>query len=179
MSQWLHSSFILSVAKPPQWFTTQEGRQQLRLVDSLTQHTNDTWTQTFYKLGVKTENNPLSQGLPVEFPWYYWDLLHFHIFRVNGTPSPLSLSPSPASNGGGAGGAPGSSGSVAIPQRIHHMAASHVNITNNILRSYEHWETADRLAAESQGTQHYIRPYQRQLSWPWVHSSNIWKHCQC
>lgn len=31
------------------------------------------------------------------------------------------------------------------------MAASHVNITNNILRSYEHWETADRLAADGQG----------------------------
>uniref|UniRef100_A0A8C3AAK5 AF4/FMR2 family, member 2 n=1 Tax=Cyclopterus lumpus TaxID=8103 RepID=A0A8C3AAK5_CYCLU len=71
--------------------------------------------------------------------------------KVNGTPSPLSLSPSPAGSGGaGGGGAPGSSGSVAIPQRIHHMAASHVNITNNILRSYEHWETADRLAADSQ-----------------------------
>lgn len=73
--------------------------------------------------------------------------------KVNGTPSPLSLSPSPAGSGGaggGSGGAPGSSGSVAIPQRIHHMAASHVNITNNILRSYEHWETADRLAADSQ-----------------------------
>ncbi|PWA23626.1 hypothetical protein CCH79_00005782 [Gambusia affinis] len=75
--------------------------------------------------------------------------------RVNGTPSPLSLSPSPASSGGapaaatGGGGASGSSGSVAIPQRIHHMAASHVNITNNILRSYEQWETADRLAADS------------------------------
>ncbi|CAG5993150.1 unnamed protein product [Menidia menidia] len=68
--------------------------------------------------------------------------------KVNGTPSPLSLSPSPASNGGGGGA--GSTGSVAIPQRIHHMAASHVNITNNILRSYEHWETADRLAADSQ-----------------------------
>lgn len=79
----------------------------------------------------------------------------FVIPRVNGTPSPLSLSPSPASSGGGGtggcGGAPGSSGSVAIPQRIHHMAASHVNITNNILRSYEHWETADRLATDSQG----------------------------
>ncbi|XP_034037055.1 AF4/FMR2 family member 2 [Thalassophryne amazonica] len=75
--------------------------------------------------------------------------------KVNGSPSPLSLSPSPASSGsggagGGCGGAPGSSGSVAIPQRIHHMAASHVNITNNILRSYEHWESADRLAADSQ-----------------------------
>lgn len=81
--------------------------------------------------------------------------------RVNGTPSPLSLSPSPAGGGGGgASGATGSggcgssqssSGSVAIPQRIHHMAASHVNITNNILRSYEHWETAERLASDSLG----------------------------
>uniref|UniRef100_A0A8C5FZW4 AF4/FMR2 C-terminal homology domain-containing protein n=2 Tax=Gouania willdenowi TaxID=441366 RepID=A0A8C5FZW4_GOUWI len=73
--------------------------------------------------------------------------------KVNGTPSPLSLSPSPAGSGGGVGGSggpAGSTGSVAIPQRIHHMAASHVNITNNILRSYEHWETADRLATDSQ-----------------------------
>lgn len=81
------------------------------------------------------------------------------LHRVNGTPSPLSLSPSPAGSGGGggggaaggSGGAQSSSGSVAIPQRIHHMAASHVNITNNILRSYEHWETAERLASDSQG----------------------------
>lgn len=119
-------------------------------------------------------------------------LIAFHIFRVNGTPSPLSLSPSPASNGGGAGGgsggAPGSSGSVAIPQRIHHMAASHVNITNNILRSYEHWETSDRLAAESQGRtaqervlldvfshgRQYAAEYL--LSPPQVHISNIWIH---
>lgn len=48
-------------------------------------------------------------------------------------------------------GSSSASGSVAIPQRIHHMAASHVNITNNILRSYEHWETAEKLAQESQG----------------------------
>uniref|UniRef100_A0A665TC70 AF4/FMR2 family, member 2 n=1 Tax=Echeneis naucrates TaxID=173247 RepID=A0A665TC70_ECHNA len=67
--------------------------------------------------------------------------------KVNGTPSPLSLSPSPAGSGGA--GATGSLGSVAIPQRIHHMAASHVNITNNILRSYEHWEMADRLATDN------------------------------
>ncbi|XP_046877763.1 AF4/FMR2 family member 2 [Hypomesus transpacificus] len=76
--------------------------------------------------------------------------------KSTGTPSPLSLSPSPVSSvcssgGGGPSGQTGSapSGSVAIPQRIHHMAASHVNITNNILRSYEHWDTAERLAVES------------------------------
>ncbi|RXN09300.1 AF4 FMR2 family member 2-like protein [Labeo rohita] len=73
--------------------------------------------------------------------------------KSTGTPSPMSLSPSPVSSvssGAGVMGSSSASGSVAIPQRIHHMAASHVNITNNILRSYEHWETADKLAQESQ-----------------------------
>uniref|UniRef100_A0A4W5LHI8 AF4/FMR2 C-terminal homology domain-containing protein n=1 Tax=Hucho hucho TaxID=62062 RepID=A0A4W5LHI8_9TELE len=74
--------------------------------------------------------------------------------KNTGTPSPLSLSPSPvswvSSSTGPAGS--GASGNVAIPQRIHQMAASHVNITNNILRSYEHWDTAEKLATESQGT---------------------------
>ncbi|XP_029590049.1 AF4/FMR2 family member 2 isoform X1 [Salmo trutta] len=77
--------------------------------------------------------------------------------KSTGTPSPLSLSPSPVSSvssstgPGLAGSCPsGASSNVAIPQRIHHMAASHVNITNNILRSYEHWDTAEKLATESQ-----------------------------
>lgn len=77
--------------------------------------------------------------------------------KSTGTPSPLSLSPSPVSSvssstgPGLVGSCPsGASSNVAIPQRIHHMAASHVNITNNILRSYEHWDTAEKLATESQ-----------------------------
>uniref|UniRef100_A0A8C2J7W8 AF4/FMR2 family, member 2 n=1 Tax=Cyprinus carpio TaxID=7962 RepID=A0A8C2J7W8_CYPCA len=73
--------------------------------------------------------------------------------KSTGTPSPMSLSSSPVSSVSSSTGVMGSSsasGSVAIPQRIHHMAASHVNITNNILRSYEHWETAEKLAQESQ-----------------------------
>uniref|UniRef100_A0A3B5M8U2 AF4/FMR2 C-terminal homology domain-containing protein n=1 Tax=Xiphophorus couchianus TaxID=32473 RepID=A0A3B5M8U2_9TELE len=98
--------------------------------------------------------DPSLQRLPVGFPSSLWDSPPVCVLsRVNGTPSPLSLSPSPAGSGGatatGGGGASGSSSSVAIPQRIHHMAASHVNITNNILRSYEQWETADRLAADN------------------------------
>uniref|UniRef100_A0A3B3ZIJ8 AF4/FMR2 C-terminal homology domain-containing protein n=1 Tax=Periophthalmus magnuspinnatus TaxID=409849 RepID=A0A3B3ZIJ8_9GOBI len=72
--------------------------------------------------------------------------------KVNGAPSPLALSPSPTGNGAGPGSGGGVSvtgtGSVSIPQRIHQMASSHVTITNNILRSYEHWETADRLTVE-------------------------------
>ncbi|XP_019377203.1 PREDICTED: AF4/FMR2 family member 2 isoform X2 [Gavialis gangeticus] len=67
------------------------------------------------------------------------------------TPSPMSLSPSPASSGGSSTGPAGSSsaGTITIPQRIHHMAASHVNITNNVLRSYEHWDMADKLTKEN------------------------------
>ncbi|XP_053555126.1 AF4/FMR2 family member 2 [Bombina bombina] len=67
------------------------------------------------------------------------------------TPSPLSLSPSPMSSSGNSSVTTGSSstGTVSIPQRIHHMAASHVNITNNVLRSYEHWDMADKLTKEN------------------------------
>ncbi|XP_054695083.1 AF4/FMR2 family member 2 isoform X3 [Grus americana] len=67
------------------------------------------------------------------------------------TPSPMSLSPSPISSAGSSAGTAGSSsaGTITIPQRIHHMAASHVNITNNVLRSYEHWDMADKLTKEN------------------------------
>ncbi|XP_068107117.1 AF4/FMR2 family member 2 isoform X2 [Hyperolius riggenbachi] len=67
------------------------------------------------------------------------------------TPSPMSLSPSPAGSMANSSTVPGSSstGTVSIPQRIHHMAASHVNITNNVLRSYEHWDLADKLTREN------------------------------
>uniref|UniRef100_A0A8V0YCN8 ALF transcription elongation factor 2 n=1 Tax=Gallus gallus TaxID=9031 RepID=A0A8V0YCN8_CHICK len=67
------------------------------------------------------------------------------------TPSPMPLSPSPVSSAGGSAGITGSSsaGTITIPQRIHHMAASHVNITNNVLRSYEHWDMADKLTKEN------------------------------
>uniref|UniRef100_A0A4W4GH38 AF4/FMR2 C-terminal homology domain-containing protein n=1 Tax=Electrophorus electricus TaxID=8005 RepID=A0A4W4GH38_ELEEL len=90
---------------------------------------------------------------------YSRSLMEYFKVGSTGTPSPMSLSPSPISSVSSSTGAVGSSsssssssssGSVAIPQRIHHMAASHVNITNNILRSYEHWDTADKLAHESQ-----------------------------
>ncbi|XP_061212764.1 AF4/FMR2 family member 2 isoform X6 [Neopsephotus bourkii] len=67
------------------------------------------------------------------------------------TPSPMSLSPSPVNSAGSSAGTAGSSsaGTITIPQRIHHMAASHVNITNNVLRSYEHWDMADKLTKEN------------------------------
>lgn len=76
--------------------------------------------------------------------------------RSTETPSPMSLSPSPVSSAGSSVGTAGSSsaGTITIPQRIHHMAASHVNITNNVLRSYEHWDMADKLTKENKGALH-------------------------
>lgn len=40
---------------------------------------------------------------------------------------------------------------INIPQRIHQMAANHLNITNSVLYSYEYWEVADTLAKENKG----------------------------
>ncbi|CAB1336982.1 unnamed protein product [Coregonus sp. 'balchen'] len=110
---------------------------------------------SFIECGNAMERDPLEAKSPYTM---YSETVE--LIRSTGTPSPLSLSPSPVSSvssstgpglaGSGASGASGASGNVAIPQRIHHMAASHVNITNNILRSYEHWDTAEKLATESQ-----------------------------
>uniref|UniRef100_A0A8C5V2U2 ALF transcription elongation factor 2 n=1 Tax=Microcebus murinus TaxID=30608 RepID=A0A8C5V2U2_MICMU len=61
------------------------------------------------------------------------------------TPSPVSLNNvSPINTMGNCNNGP-----VTIPQRIHHMAASHVNITSNVLRGYEHWDMADKLTREN------------------------------
>ncbi|XP_040855718.1 AF4/FMR2 family member 2 isoform X1 [Ochotona curzoniae] len=61
------------------------------------------------------------------------------------TPSPVSLNNvSPINTMGSCNNGP-----VTIPQRIHHMAASHVNITSNVLRGYEHWDMADKLTREN------------------------------
>ncbi|KAM5196884.1 AF4/FMR2 family member 2 isoform 3-T3 [Hipposideros larvatus] len=61
------------------------------------------------------------------------------------TPSPVCLNNvSPINAMGNCNNGP-----VTIPQRIHHMAASHVNITSNVLRGYEHWDMADKLTREN------------------------------
>ncbi|XP_016059168.1 PREDICTED: AF4/FMR2 family member 2 isoform X3 [Miniopterus natalensis] len=61
------------------------------------------------------------------------------------TPSPVSLNNiSPINAMGNCNNGP-----VTIPQRIHHMAASHVNITSNVLRGYEHWDMADKLTRQN------------------------------
>ncbi|XP_030046472.1 AF4/FMR2 family member 1 isoform X2 [Microcaecilia unicolor] len=72
-----------------------------------------------------------------------------------GTPSPLSPMPSPASSGGSqpssnvsssSSGGSNSNSSVSIPQMIHHIASSYVNITSYFLHAYNIWEHAELLA---------------------------------
>ncbi|XP_007895126.1 AF4/FMR2 family member 4 isoform X2 [Callorhinchus milii] len=67
-----------------------------------------------------------------------------------GTPSPLSQTPSPASSAGSQPGSNVSSGastsSVAIPQTIHQLASTYVNITSLFLCGHDLWEQADALA---------------------------------
>ncbi|TRY58115.1 hypothetical protein DNTS_025531 [Danionella cerebrum] len=68
-------------------------------------------------------------------------------------PSPVSPKLSPGSGAGG-GNFPSSStsssssGSVSIPQRIHQMAASYVQVTSHFLYATELWEQAEQLARE-------------------------------
>ncbi|XP_061649308.1 AF4/FMR2 family member 4 isoform X2 [Phyllopteryx taeniolatus] len=57
---------------------------------------------------------------------------------------------------------------ISIPQRIHQMAASHLNITNSVLYGYEYWEVADNLAKESKEFFNYLNTLSGPLT---LHSS--------
>ncbi|XP_073493247.1 AF4/FMR2 family member 1 isoform X4 [Phyllobates terribilis] len=77
------------------------------------------------------------------------------VARSTGTPSPMSPTPSPASSGGSQPGSIASNSggqnpsSVSIPQMIHQIASSYVNITSYILYAYDIWEQADVLAKKN------------------------------
>ncbi|XP_071972632.1 AF4/FMR2 family member 1 isoform X2 [Engystomops pustulosus] len=76
------------------------------------------------------------------------------VARSTGTPSPMSPTPSPASSGGSqpgsiASNSGGQNTSVTIPQMIHQIASSYVNITSYILYAYDIWEQADVLAKKN------------------------------
>ncbi|XP_077473818.1 uncharacterized protein aff3 [Stigmatopora argus] len=59
---------------------------------------------------------------------------------------------------------------ISIPQRIHQMAANHLNITNSVLYSYEYWEVADNLAKESKEFFNYLNTLSGPLT---LHSSIV------
>ncbi|MBN3318457.1 AFF3 protein, partial [Atractosteus spatula] len=75
--------------------------------------------------------------------------------RSVGAPSPLSPSPSPFGSQGSQSSSAANS-LISIPQRIHQMAANHLNITNSVLYSYEYWEVADNLAKENREFFNYL-----------------------
>ncbi len=73
--------------------------------------------------------------------------------KAAGTPSPVSpkLSPGSAGSYSSSSSSQSTSSSVTIPQRIHQMAASYVQVTSNFLYAIEVWEQAEQLAKEQRG----------------------------
>ncbi|KAM9485096.1 uncharacterized protein aff3 isoform 4-T5 [Salvelinus alpinus] len=85
---------------------------------------------------------------------------------TGGPPSSLSPSPSALTLGSHTGSSPSSL--ISIPQRIHQMAANHLNITNSVLYSYEYWEVADSLARDNKEFFNYLNTLSGPLT---LHSS--------
>ncbi|XP_055458701.1 AF4/FMR2 family member 4 isoform X2 [Psammomys obesus] len=68
-----------------------------------------------------------------------------------GMPSPVSPKLSPGNSGSyssGGSSASASGSSVTIPQKIHQMAASYVQVTSNFLYATEIWDQAEQLSKE-------------------------------
>ncbi|XP_065143631.1 AF4/FMR2 family member 4 isoform X2 [Paramisgurnus dabryanus] len=70
--------------------------------------------------------------------------------KTAGMPSPVSpkLSPGSAGSYSSTGSSQSASSSVTIPQRIHQMAASYVQVTSNFLYATEVWDQAEQVAKE-------------------------------
>uniref|UniRef100_A0A669EFG4 ALF transcription elongation factor 4 n=1 Tax=Oreochromis niloticus TaxID=8128 RepID=A0A669EFG4_ORENI len=70
--------------------------------------------------------------------------------KTAGMPSPVSPKLSPGTAGGysAVSSASSTSSSVTIPQRIHQMAASYVQVTSNFLYATEVWDQAEQLSKE-------------------------------
>lgn len=71
-------------------------------------------------------------------------------------PSPVSPKLSPGTAGGysAVSSTSSTSSSVTIPQRIHQMAASYVQVTSNFLYATEVWDQAEQLSKEQKGIRH-------------------------
>ncbi|XP_068602828.1 AF4/FMR2 family member 3 [Brachionichthys hirsutus] len=82
--------------------------------------------------------------------------------------APSSLTPNSKHLKQGSHGGNNLSSFISIPQRIHQMAANHLNITNSVLYSYEYWEVADNLAKENKEFFNYLNTLSGPLT---LHSS--------
>ncbi|CAG5865774.1 unnamed protein product [Menidia menidia] len=87
--------------------------------------------------------------------------------KATGGP-PSSLSPNAKHHGRGSHKGRSPVSLISIPQRIHQMAANHLNITNSVLYSYEYWEVADNLAKENKEFFNYLNTLSGPLT---LHSS--------
>lgn len=76
--------------------------------------------------------------------------------KTAGMPSPVSPKLSPGTAGGysAVSSTSSTSSSVTIPQRIHQMAASYVQVTSNFLYATEVWDQAEQLSKEQKGIRH-------------------------
>ncbi|KAM4730779.1 uncharacterized protein aff3 [Anableps anableps] len=79
-----------------------------------------------------------------------------------------TLSPTAKHHRRGSNEGSSSASLISIPQRIHQMAANHLNITNSVLYSYEYWEVADNLAKENKEFFNYLNTLSGPLT---LHSS--------
>uniref|UniRef100_A0A8C0BG25 AF4/FMR2 family member 4 n=1 Tax=Buteo japonicus TaxID=224669 RepID=A0A8C0BG25_9AVES len=97
-----------------------------------------------------------SKTLTEHLKYIYACILQFNVFlwissKPVGMPSPVSPKLSPGNSGNyssGAANPSGSGSSVTIPQRIHQMAASYVQVTSNFLYATEIWDQAEQLSKE-------------------------------
>ncbi|TNN42679.1 AF4/FMR2 family member 3 [Liparis tanakae] len=91
-----------------------------------------------------------------------------HVFTRSAGGPPSSLSPTAKHLGQAAQEGGAFPSLISIPQRIHQMAANHLNITNSVLYSYEYWEVADNLAKENKEFFNYLNTLSGPLT---LHSS--------
>ncbi|KAM4559289.1 uncharacterized protein aff3 isoform 2-T2 [Odontesthes bonariensis] len=93
---------------------------------------------------------------------------HWNDFEKGTGGPPSSLSPNAKHHGRGSHKGSSPVSLISIPQRIHQMAANHLNITNSVLYSYEYWEVADNLAKENKEFFNYLNTLSGPLT---LHSS--------
>lgn len=76
-------------------------------------------------------------------------------------PSPVSPKLSPGTAGGYStvSSSSSASSSVTIPQRIHQMAASYVQVTSNFLYATEVWDQAEQLSKEQKGAFYRLKTW--------------------
>ncbi|MEJ1272913.1 AF4/FMR2 family member 4 [Cricetulus griseus] len=102
---------------------------------------------SFIECGNALEKNAQESKSP--FPMYS-DTVEL-INKAVGMPSPVSPKLSPGNSGSyssGGSSASASGASVTIPQKIHQMAASYVQVTSNFLYATEIWDQAEQLSKE-------------------------------